>query len=336
MTADLTNRYPWLRTAWERLSSYLRLGRLPQGLLIAGTAGLGKSLLADTFARSLLCSAVDNHVACGACPACVLVDAGNSPDYLRLEPEEGGKVITVDQVRRLIERLSLKPQYAHSRVVLIRPAHAMNQAAANSLLKTLEEPDPRTLMILISEHPAQLPATIRSRCQRLDIALPTREQALQWLAQQGASSRAEAALAMANGAPLRALELCHTDLFERRSRMFRDWTALLQGEADPLFIAEQWAKEEGETVIDWLKSWTMDLIRLRSTGNAAATRVSNTDLESDLRTLTGAIDLHALFKHLDLLHSAWQSLAGQANRHLVLEELLIDWTESKLTRGAGA
>ncbi|HWP01338.1 MAG TPA: DNA polymerase III subunit delta' [Methylococcus sp.] len=329
MKADLTDRYPWLRAAWERLTGYLRLGRLPQGLLIAGTAGLGKSLLADAFARSLLCSAVEDHVACGACAACVLVEAASHPDYLRLEPDEGSKVITVDQVRRLIERLSLKPQYAHFRVVLIRPAHAMNPAAANSLLKTLEEPDPRTLMILLSEHPAQLPATIRSRCQRLDIALPTRERALQWLAQRGEGSRAEAALAMANGAPLRALELCHTDLAEWRNRMFRDWTALLHGEADPLFIAEQWAKEDGEIVIDWLQSWTVDLIRLRSAGNAAETRISNTDFEAGLRTLAGAIDLYALFKHLDLLHSARQSLAGQANRHLVLEELLIDWTESK-------
>lgn len=329
------DRYPWLRAAWDRFSGYLSLGRLPQGLLIAGAAGLGKSLLADAFARSLLCSAVEGTQACGTCAACVLVEAGNHPDYIRLEPEEGGKVITVDQVRRLIERLSLKPQYAHSRVVLIRPAHAMNLAAANSLLKTLEEPDPRTLMILLSEYPAQLPATIRSRCQRLDIALPTREQALQWLAQRGAGCRAEAALAMANGAPLRALELCHTGLAERRNRMFQDWTALLRGEADPLLIAEEWAKEDGEIIIDWLQSWIMDLIRLRSAGDAAAPRISNTDFEGGLRSLTGAIDLHALFKHLDLLHSARQSLAGQANRHLLLEELLIDWTESKAIGGVG-
>jgi DNA polymerase-3 subunit delta' len=329
MTADLTNRYPWLRTAWDRLIGYLRLGRLPQGLLIAGSAGVGKSLLTDAFARSLLCSAVEDHIACGTCAACLLAEAASHPDYIRLEPEESGKVITVDQVRRLIDRLSLKPQYAQSRVVLIRPAHAMNLAAANSLLKTLEEPDPRTLMILLSEHPAQLPATIRSRCQRLDITLPTPERALQWLAQQGAGPHAEAALAMANGAPLRALELCHTDLSERRNRMFRDWTALLHGDADPLLIAEQWVREDGEFVIDWLQSWTVDLIRLRSAGDAAVTRISNTDFEAGLRSLVETLELHALFKHLDLLHSARQSLAGQANRHLVLEELLIDWTESK-------
>lgn len=229
-------------------------------------------------------------------------------------------------IRRLIDRLSLKPQYGAARVVVIRPAHAMNTAAANSLLKTLEEPDPRTLFVLISERPAQLPATVLSRCQRLEVALPEREDALRWLAGQGFGENAEALLAMANGAPLRAAELHGGDLVQRRRKVFEDWIAVSRQAADPLAVAEQWAKEDGETVTGWLQSWITDLIRVGSSRTPAGGRLANADLEQELRPLAEGLELRGLFRRLDEIETARRSLEGQANRQLIMEDILINWS----------
>lgn len=326
---DRDRSYPWLEPARRRLAAYLASGRLPQGLLISGAAGVGKAALADEFARRLLCGAPEPDRACGVCSACRLAEAGNHPDYLRVEPEETGKRITVDAVRKLIDKLSLKPQYGASRVVLIRPAHAMNAAAANSLLKTLEEPDPQTLFILVSEQPSQLPATVLSRCQRLEIGLPERGEALHWLAGQGIGEHAEALLAMASGAPLRAAALQDGDLAQRRNRVFEDWVAVFWGRADPLTVAEQWAKEDGDSVTGWLQSWLMDLIRIGSSDTAPGERLANADLAGGLRHLAEGLDLRGLFGRLDELAAARRSLEGQANRQLIMEDILINWSRSR-------
>jgi DNA polymerase-3 subunit delta' len=323
--SDPVARYPWLEQARRRLAAYLAAGRLPHGLLIAGAAGVGKGVLADDFARRLLCASPSSESACGVCPACRLAAAGNHPDYLRVEPEEAGKRITVDLIRRLIERLSLKPQYGASRVVVIRPAHAMNTAAANSLLKTLEEPDPQTLFLLLSERPAQLPATVLSRCQWLEVRLPEREEALRWLRGQGIGAEAEALLAMAGGAPLRAAELHGGDLAQRRRKIFEDWLAVLRKEADPLTVAEQWAKEDGETVTGWLRGWIADLIRIGSS-KTTAVRLANADLEQGLRKAAADLDLRSLFARLDDVDAARRNLEGQANRQLLMEDILINWS----------
>ncbi|WP_333688868.1 DNA polymerase III subunit delta' [Methylococcus capsulatus] len=331
--SDSIGRYPWLAPARRRLRAYLEAGRLPQGLLISGAAGVGKGVLADDFARRLLCASPPAEGACGTCHACRLAVAGNHPDYLHIEPEEAGKRITVELVRRLIDRLSLKPQYGASRVVVIRPAHAMNMAAANSLLKTLEEPDPHTLFLLISERPAQLPATVLSRCQRLDVRLPEREEALRWLRGQGVGEEAEALLAMAGGAPVRAVELHGGDLAQRRRMLFDDWVAVLRDESDPLAVAERWAKEDGETVLIWLRGWIADLIRISSTEASVPLRLANADLEPGLRKAAAGLDLRALFACLDGVDAARRNLEGQANRQLVMEEILINWNRSR-PRGA--
>lgn len=331
--SDPVGRYPWLEPARRRLAAYLAAGRLPQGLLISGAAGVGKGALADDFARRLLCASPSAEGACGTCPACRLAAAGNHPDYLRIEPEEAGKRITVDLVRRLIDRLSLKPQYGASRVVVIRPAHAMNTAAANSLLKTLEEPDPQTLFILVSERPTQLPATVLSRCQRLDVRLPARDEALRWLRGQGLGEEAEALLAMAGGAPVRAAELHGGDLAQRRRKLFDDWLAVLRDETDPLAVAEQWAKEDGETVTTWLRGWIADLIRIGSGETPAALRLANADLEQGLRKAAAGLDLRTLFARLDDVDAARRNLEGQANRQLIMEDILINWSRLR-PRGA--
>lgn len=314
---------PWLAPHWRALLAYIESGRVPQALLIAGPAGTGKRPLAEAFAQRLLCR-TQGEFACGKCHSCDLFAAGTHPDFIRVEPEEAGKIVPVDAIRDLIGKLALTPQYGGRRAALIAPADRMNAAAANSLLKTLEEPDAHTSLLLLAETPQSLPPTILSRCQRIDIAVPNHAQALAWLTQQGLGETAEVLLALARGAPLRAASLANGDLPEMRRTFHADWRALSEGKADPITIADRWNKFSLETLLEWMISWTMDLIRL-----CAAPRwrtLDNPDLEKGLQALAGGLNLRRLYDFLDALHRARRAVAGQANRQLTLEETLAIWS----------
>ena len=140
---NLVDDMLWLSPHWDRLDSHLQSGRVPQALLVVGRQGVGKTQLAETFSKRLLCRTPLDY-ACGECASCRLFAAKTHPDFLRIEPLETGKIIPVDVIRGLIANLALKPQYSGRRVVLINPAHQMNVSSSNSLLKTLEEPDEHT------------------------------------------------------------------------------------------------------------------------------------------------------------------------------------------------
>lgn len=117
---------PWQQQNWAQLHHYIIQQRIPQALLITGKKGYGKQQLARQFAHSLLCGHLDNDgLACGNCTSCLLFAAGTHPDFIAIQPEETGKPITVDQIRTLITRISLKPQFEKSRIVLVNPADAM-------------------------------------------------------------------------------------------------------------------------------------------------------------------------------------------------------------------
>ena len=211
---------PWNETVLESL----RRESLPHALLIHGARGVGKLALAERAAQLVLCEAVvAARKPCGECAACRWFLAGNHPDFRRLEPEalapqaeaEEGEAparrgkpsleIKVDQVRELADFLHLGSHRGGRRIALVHPAEEMNPNAANALLKGLEEPPGGAMFLLVSHRPASLPATIRSRCVALPVAVPPRETALQWLSAQGVGD-AGRWLAYAGGAPLRALE----------------------------------------------------------------------------------------------------------------------------------
>ena len=312
----------WLAPQWRILDAYVQSGRVPQALLVVGKEGVGKTALAEAFSQKLLCRHPGEY-ACGDCVSCRLYAARTLPDFIRVEPEEAGKIIPVDAIRGLIANLALKPQYSGRRVVLLAPAHQMNIASANSLLKTLEEPDSHTTLLLLTDSPHLLPATILSRCQRMDIPLPERAQALAWLAGKGQGGRAEVLLSLARGAPLKALGLAGEGVIEKRGEYFSAWQDVLRRRAEPSLVAEKWAKFPCETLADWMVSWTMDLIRLGAAPGCPG--LDNPDLADRLQAAAQTLNLQALFSYLDRLTAARRMLAGQANRQLLLEELLILW-----------
>lgn len=288
---SLENLPEWLLPLWQDLRG--RRARMPHALLFCGPEGSGKRLFAEHLAHALLCQSPDAEgFACGVCPDCTWLASGNHPDYFTLMPAadeaagseeaEGGAEpgkkekakstqIVIDQVRTLQSSLEIGAT-GHSggvRVVILDPAEAMNLAAANALLKALEEPTGSIVYLVLSHVPQRLLPTIRSRCQVLDFPRPTEAQAAAWMQQQGVDNLA--LLGFASGLPIAARTYARGLLAETRSQLANDLGALAS--RDPLRLAAEWearlkakgAQEAGLNMavfVDWLSRWLSDGVRL--------------------------------------------------------------------------
>lgn len=349
---------PWHLSAWQALH---QRAQLPHALLLAGDAGTGKRRFADAFAASLLCEAPRESQACGLCKACLLLSAGTHPDLHVVVPEalragvdpgeEGdgsgrkrkpSAEIRVDDIRQLRDFATQTAQFGGRRIVVIDPAEAMNANGANALLKTLEEPGPGLMLLLVCDAPAALLATIRSRCQMLRLPSPARMEALDWLARQTGDNAGAEALLAAAGSPLRALQIAGDDDWIRLRRQLAGLLVdALTGQASPVRFAEAAAKagkvaDDAEQaseplLLDWLPGFLADAVRLAE--GVPAGRLRNADLERDLRRLVEARTTQTLFLLADdLMHLRRQcQTASGLSRQLLWEELLLRW--SPRTRG---
>ncbi len=346
--------YPWQRPLWESLQTLRNAQRLPHALLFKGATGLGKSHLAQVFAQSLLCTQPDSESRpCGRCRNCLLYLAGNHPDYYQIFPEEGGdKPIKVDQMRELNSVMTLKSHGGGYKIAIISPAEQMNVAAANSLLKTLEEPPPQTLLILISHNPGLLLPTIRSRCQTLHFETPPRDVALTWLSAQlspvahgvlppatlvrpcTSSANVSELLNFAHGAPLTALALAASDLLKHRLALLADLERLLQRQADPVAIAATWSQNPVAETLNQLLSWVGDMIRLRHATEPPY--LANPDLTPRLKRLAAQFDLKPLYRLLDQVQVTLLLSSRPLNPQLLLEDVLISWLNAAGTVVAAA
>jgi len=321
---------PWLVSTFADLQQRRAKGCLAHALMFIGPAGIGKHQLAELFAQSLLCAKPHaDGQPCGHCHACSLYAAGTHPDLFRLSPEEDSKNIRIDQIRALIEGMSLSSHYGRHKVVILNPADAMNIAAANALLKTLEEPSADTVLLLITDRPSFLPATIRSRCQTLRLALPPRDEAQAWLATQlGNPEEAAVLLALAGGAPLAAQDLAEEQL-ARRQEMLNDWQQLARGKADPVKLAADWVKPGLRLPITWIYGWVADMIRLR---NGGENQLTNQDAKAALQNLAEELDLTRLYGLLDRVMETIKLANSQVNPQTLMEGILLYW--SNLPRNA--
>lgn len=202
---------PWQEGIHQRLCRADRAGKLPHALLLSGASGLGKVQLATAFATGLMCNETSPD-ACGHCESCSLMKAGSHGDFRWLAPEEGKRAIGIDAVRSAVGFVQKTAAYGTRKVLLIEPAEAMTAQAANALLKTLEEPQGSSVILLVSSQAGALIATVRSRCQSVVVPPPGPDQALEWLMAQAncAPELAAQALTLANGRPVAALSLVTT------------------------------------------------------------------------------------------------------------------------------
>ena len=263
----IPERLPWHERQWRRVERDIRATRVPHALLLRGAAGGGKALFASRLAAALLCRS--DNPSCGECDSCRLCAAGSHPDRIDVAVAEDRREIVVDQMRDLIHAVGLTARFGGRKVVVVDPAEQMNRHAANTLLKTLEEPPGETVFLLVSSNPALLLATIRSRCQIIDFPAADPGIALEWL--RGRVPDPAAALALAPGAPIRAVELSEGGLIEVRSGLERDLDALLAG-GDPMAVVARWKELGRATVSLWLGDILAARLRESVLGGADAGR----------------------------------------------------------------
>lgn len=323
---------------WSALQA--RRERLPHALLFIGQKGLGKFELAHAFAAALLCEQTRaDGQACGQCLACNWFSQGNHPDFRLLQPdalsdevvmEEGKKKpsqqITIDQVRALDEFLGIGSHRGGLSIVLVNPAEAMNRNAANSLLKTLEEPPSNTLFLLVSGEPVRLLPTIRSRCQVVAFESPLPTRACQVLRDAGIKEP-EKWLALAGGAPRLALEMAQSgqanwfELLANRLGAGRDIDALgLAGELDKL-IKDSKGKLLLKQVIEAFQKWLVDLTLL---GNGMPCRYFLTQAPK-MQALAAMIPPVQLIHLYRTMHLRRQEAEQPLNARLFLEGILLDY-----------
>jgi DNA polymerase-3 subunit delta' len=246
------------------------------------------------------------------------------------DPERGeelrkSRVVTVGQIRALRSYVVETSQYGQGKVAIIQPAEAMNINACNALLKTLEEPPPGSMLLLVTDSPASLPATIRSRCQQISIAPARSAEAEAWLAGRGIAQPAGLLLALAAGAPLRALALAEGDALAMRKQAFDGWRGLLERSQDPSTVARSWVQQGLRPTLQWLQSWIADMIRLRV--GEAGPSLANPDLRDPLQTLARGLDLEQLFRRLDHAAQAHRLSLTQVNPQLLAEDVLLGWSQ---------
>lgn len=315
--------YPWHASVWTTLTA--DFARLPHALLLAGPAGLGKHDFAERLAAALLCAQPTVEGACGRCHSCQLLAAGTHPDLTRVMPEEDRRGIVIDQIRGLGTYLALRPHTAACKAAILSPADSMNLNAANSLLKILEEPPLGSILLLVASQPARLPATIRSRCQRLAFQVPERGSALSWLKGREGGDAAAALLDEAGGAPLLALARVRDDFPAKRETLLRDLDRLLAGSEDPIACAQRWKGLGAGACVEWLGSFVAGLIRGLVAPTESAGGISPA-VTGFLKNRKNPLDLNKLFVYFDVVSSARNALfSAGLDEQLLLEDLLIRW-----------
>jgi len=316
--------------------------QMPHAILLQGRQGIGKLAFARTLAHALLCESPDGEgFACGACLSCGWLAQDNHPDFRMLEPEdrtegEGGDVaevaslvgnskkksryIVVDQIRPLNDLISLSAHRRGLRVVILHPAETLNPNAANALLKMLEEPPPATLFLLVTHQLQRLLPTIRSRCHKITMRMPSRSEAEAWLATQGVTDPVFC-LAQSGGAPLTALEI---DNAETREKIEAFAVQLSQGaRIDPFVSAARWGKGDFDTVVAALQKWSYDLMSARLAG---LVRYYPARLSS-LQAIGKSVDLGLLLDFQRKLLEAHAQAAHPLNAELQLEALLVRYAQ---------
>ncbi len=320
--------YPWLQDVWVQLQAVRSSGQFPHAILFSGAEGLGKFELAQALAWSLLCkSPSDSGQPCGQCSGCNLMAAGNHPDFTLIEPEEEGKAIKIDTIREFISREAITAHAGSHKPVLIRPADAMNQAAANSLLKTLEEPVSDTIMILISANPSRLPATIRSRCRQITIPVPSTQKASEWLQALMPESDPEVLLQTAAGSPLKALKMSDQESMELRQKLLSEFCDVLTLKRDPVVTAGSWLKQDLREILNWMCGWVIDMLRLQTVPQPAS--MINPDQRQRLLDAVRVTDTRRLFQALDHMYEARRNVDATLNDQMTLERLLLALVKSR-------
>ncbi|MGB0849357.1 MAG: DNA polymerase III subunit delta' [Thiolinea sp.] len=297
--------------------------RLPHALLFNAEKDCGHDEFVFDFAKSLLCLQAQNHgVACNECRSCEVFQAASHPDFIQIKVPDDKQIISVDQIRTLNQFLELSRSYSPVRIAIICDAEAMNINAANSLLKTLEEPVANTHILLYSHQANSLLPTIRSRCQQIRMPLPIKAEAISWLSSMLPTGESpESLLALSAGRPLSALQLIDGDLAEKRHLWMKQLLDLLTGQVAFATISTDWSKQDKRQLIDWQITLVQNMLRERVTGIIPA-QEADQELNNQLAQLMASRDLWQLSDGLMQLKAL---AAHPLNAQLFAENMLSLW-----------
>jgi DNA polymerase-3 subunit delta' len=292
---------PWLEKEMAALRAAYESDRMPHALLIHEAPGAGGEWLANWTARMVLRTDKEQH-----------------PDWIRVHPVEESKQIRIEQIRELGEELSLTSHQGGYKVGVITPADVLNRFAANALLKTLEEPPPRTVLILVVTQPSRLPATILSRCQRVRIAAPERAESVAWLEATRGKANWNAVLDIVGEAPLLAAEADAEAVVQIGTEVRRGLEDAAAGRADPVATAERWSRAELPLRLRCFENWLTERIRSQGMSPGFLTEVGAVTYLQRPQTV---LNIRGLFELLDGVRDLQSQLDTPINRGLALETL---------------
>jgi DNA polymerase-3 subunit delta' len=322
--------YPWQQTLWQQFTNQFEQHRLPHAILLSGQQGIGKWNYAHAMANMLLCRSPISNLACGNCRACQLNDSGTHPDRMLVMPEEEGKLIKIDQIRSLTSQLAVTAQQSGRRVVVLGPVESLNINAANALLKNLEEPGAETFFILVSHVMGGIMATIRSRCQIINMSVPERSHTVSWLNELGLAGENDVLLDLAANAPLTAKSLLESPVHEQLCEFFSGLaTASKHPDISQINLVQSWLDINIQTLLTW---WLRLIQRLLKQNNQEPVfpKAKVSEIQQHIYTIeenAHHINAQWLFRLMDkILQYQRQLMQGaNPNQQLLLEELIMDW-----------
>jgi DNA polymerase-3 subunit delta' len=319
-----TTDLPWLAAHKTQLRAAFAAGHLAHALLIHESRGSGGDILASWLACLLLCTH-PSEAPCGSCLGCRRAASAQHPDLITLGFLEESRQIRIEQVRELASALAFTSHQGGYKVAILSPADALNRNAANALLKTLEEPTPRTILILVATQPSRLPATLLSRCQRVHIRAPSRAEAIAWLQAVRGPNDWNSVLDTLGDAPLLAAEVDAKVVIELATETWRVLEETRSGRADPVVTAERWGRHELALRLVCIENWLTDRIRRYFAASGFSVEMS---AGSHLHRGPGMPSIRKLFGLVDAVEELKASLDAPLNRVLALENLLRRLTPS--------
>jgi DNA polymerase III subunit delta' len=311
--------FPWQQQQWTHLSNLHETDRLPHALLFVGQAGLGKNLFAMQFAKLLLCKQRQkSKMACQQCKECCLVAANTHPNLSFIIPEKVGQGIKIEQIRHFLQQLNHTTTSSY-KIVIISPAENLLMPASNALLKSLEEPTERCLFILLTAKPGLLLPTIRSRCQFIRFTLPPQSLGKAWLREQLPDFKFLHELYYwADGALFTVLDYVATGLWTTHQNLIASLMDLQKKEADPIKLAENYAKLEFSHILSCLMRIVRDIIKCNF-------KIPIPGDPTILHFLANHLSTNFLFHYFDKLLLLQRSIKTALNQQLMLEELFCCW-----------
>lgn len=315
---------PWQHSNRDHLLGLQQRDQLPHALMLHGLPGTGIRQFAEAMAHTIMCSA-EAAAPCGQCHTCQLNAAGNHPDLMLLVPEKEGGPIKVDQVRDVVAFGQASAQQGGYRVVIVCPAEAMNTNAANSLLKTLEEPGAKTLLLLVTYAAATVLPTVRSRCQQMAMTVPEAVAGREWLQQHLSDvTHLDLLHLFAPRQPLYGQRL--EPLVSEMQVVADSIPALVDGSADVLATANKWAAIEMGQLLRWLYQW-LSAACLVESGQVSTDSVA-VRIHQAWQSRGPIAELLDLVEEVVALRRVLAS-GGNPNRQLVLENLAFQLSSGK-------